>query len=190
MENELIKYISRFISLNEEEKKALIENNPILTFKKGTILLREGEVATRCWFVIKGCVRQYFLKDGDEKTTAFYTEEQTIVPSSANEQQTPSKYYLSCVEESRLVVTYLDRIPEMYEKFPKFESISLILAGKMYEDSSESFASFRTSSPEERYRNLLKTRPELLQRVPQHQIASYLGITPESLSRIRKRISL
>ena len=189
MENELIKYISQFISLEEEEAKVLADHNPVRTFKKGTNLLREGEIADTCWFVLKGCVRQYHIIDGSEKTTFFYTENQFIAPTSSYEKQIPSDYFLSCVEDTIASVTDLSTIPEMFNKYPKFESLSLIFMEQDNSRTKDSFATFKTSSPEDRYLHLLETRPDLLNRVPQHHIASYIGVTPESLSRIRKRIS-
>ncbi|GAA4318388.1 hypothetical protein [Compostibacter hankyongensis] len=77
----------------------------------------------------------------------------------------------------------------MYRQFPALEAITRKIIEQDYGKTRENFAVFITSSPEERYIHLLKTKPELVQRVPQHQLASYLGITPESLSRIRKRIA-
>jgi len=189
MENELIEYISQFISLDDEEAKVLAEHNPVRTFKKGTTLLREGEIADKCWFVLKGCVRQFHIIDGKEKTTFFYTENQAIAPTSSYEKQIPSDYYLSCVEDTIASVADLGTIPEMFKKYPKFESLTLIFMEQDNSQTKDSFATFKTSSPEDRYLHLLETRPDLLNRVPQHHIASYIGITPESLSRIRKRIS-
>jgi len=189
MKNELIEYITQFISLDEEEAKVLAEHNPVRRFKKGTNLLREGEIADTCWFVIKGCVRQYHIVDGSEKTTFFYTENQFIAPSSSYEKQIPSDYYLSCVEDTIASVTVLGSIPKMFKKYPKFESLSLVFMEQENSQTKDSFAAFKTSSPEDRYLHLIKTRPDLLNRVPQHHIASYIGVTPESLSRIRKRIS-
>jgi CRP-like cAMP-binding protein len=138
---------------------------------------------------LKGCVRQFVIIDGEEKTTVFFTEEQAVAFFSNHAEQRASKYYLSCVEDSTLIVGNLDLEQEMYQKFPKLAPITRAITEKDYGKTQEILASFITSSPEERYVNLLKTRPELLQRVPQHQIASYLGMTPESLSRIRKRVS-
>jgi CRP-like cAMP-binding protein len=189
MENELIKHISKFITLNDEEAKVLAEHNPVRRFKKGAELLRKGEIAEKCWFVLKGYVRQYRIIDGSEKTTFFYTEHQAIAPTSSYENQIPSEYYLSCIEDTVASVTNLRTIPKMFKKYPKFESLSLIFMEQDYGQTKDSFANFKTSSPEDRYLHLLETRPDLLRRVPQHYIASYIGVTPESLSRIRKRIS-
>jgi DNA-binding MarR family transcriptional regulator len=77
----------------------------------------------------------------------------------------------------------------VFEKFPRFQTLCLLLSEELLAKNQATLDEFKTSSPEERYLNLLRTRPDVVQRVPQHQLASYLGITPQSLSRIRKRIS-
>jgi CRP-like cAMP-binding protein len=188
MTSELLQYISQFPHLSEEEIKEIADNILVQTFKKGVILLKEGDTADICFFVLKGCVRQYHLVDNEEKTTAFFTEEQAVVSFASYSQQLPSKHYWSCVEDSVLVVGSLDHEQEMYQKFPKLAAITRALMEQDFGKTQSAFAAFMTSSPEERYRKLLTDRPNLLGRVPQHQIASYLGVTPESLSRIRKRI--
>lgn len=189
MKNQFLDYVSTFISLDENEAKALAEYNPVRTFKKGKVLLREGEIADKCWFILKGCVRQYQLIDGVEKTTFFYTEKQTIAPDAEYKQPVPADFYLACVEETTLTVSDLEKIPEMFEKFPKLQFLTLLFMEQEYGTTKNEFTGFKTSSPEERYLSLLENRPDLIQRAPQHQLASYLGVTPESLSRIRKRLS-
>jgi CRP-like cAMP-binding protein len=87
-----------------------------------------------------------------------------------------------------LVVGSLDYEQEMYQKFPKLAALTRALMEQDFGKTQSAFVAFMSSSPEERYRKLLTDRPDLLGRAPQHQIASYLGVTPESLSRIRKRI--
>jgi len=190
MNNELVNYVSKFISLTEDEATFLIESVPVRTYKKGAFLLNEGDIADKCWFVLKGCVREFQIADGVEKTTFFYTEEHAIVPAESFEKQQPSGYNLICTEETTVTETYLSSIPDSFEQFPKFEKVSLILSGRYHKETKDLLATFIISTPEERYLHLLKTRPKLLQRVPQHQIASYIGVTPESLSRIRKRLSV
>lgn len=190
MENLLLKYISKFNSITEEEQKSIVESIPVKIFKKDEILLREGEVSKECYFVLQGCVRQYFYDNGVEKTTNFFTEEQAVVSFKSYSQQIPSDHYLVCVEDSTLIVGQFGNEQEMYKRFPKLESLTRELMKKDFGNTQDDFASFITSSPEERYLKILESRPDLLNRVPQHQIASYIGIKPESLSRIRKRIFL
>lgn len=188
MENEFTKYLADLPMFSEEEKQFLAENITVVSFKKGDLLVREGEVATRCYFVLKGCVRQYKLIDGEEKTTAFFLEQQAVVSYTSYVQKIPSNHYCVCVEDCELIVGTPDTEQEMYRKFPKLEAFTRAFMSEDFGKTQEAYSTFITSSPEERYRNLLKTQPELFQRVPQHQIASYLGMTPESMSRIRKRI--
>lgn len=188
MKNELIKYTSQFPSLSVEEWKAIIENSRVREYVKGTILLKEGEKSSKCYLILKGCVRQYHIKEGQEKTTFFFTEEQASVSITSYKEQIHSNHYLACVEDSILITYDFNKKEKMNQKIPKFESIIRMMMEQDYYKIQEMFTSFISFSPEERYLNLLKTRPGLLQRVPQHQIASYLSMTPESLSRIRKRI--
>lgn len=177
------------IDLSEEEKTAILEMSARKDFPKGTILLREGEFPSKCFYVLKGCVRQYTLKDGEEKTTFFFTEGQAVFSNLNRDTRVASKHFLECVEDCELSVTTQVQEEEMYKRFPRFEAMCRHSTAKQFEEFQDMFATFISSSPEERYLHLLETRPELLQRVPHYQLASYLGVKPESLSRIRKRIS-
>ena len=187
MENILFDFISKYISLSEEEKQAMISLDIFKTYKKGTVLLKEGQSSTDGYFVLEGCLRTFYLIDGEEKTTEFYTEMEGLTPNCVLSKQ-PSEYYVSCVENSILTVSDPDMEEEIFEKFPKFETVCRILSEQLLAKSQHSFDEFKTSSPEKRYLNLLQNRPDLVQRVPQHQLASYLGMKPQSLSRMRARL--
>lgn len=188
MENGLFGFISKYLVLSEIEKKAIIDLDIFKNYSKGTILLKEGEISNQYYFVIKGCLRCYYFLDGHEVTTAFYTEAESFAPSCSKDG-TPSPYYLSCVEESIIAIATPAIQKDMFEKFPRIEILCNLLSEEQLSKTQASYDEFKTSSPEKRYLNLLETRPDLLQRVPQHQIASYLGMKPESLSRIRKRLA-
>ncbi|MDQ3393225.1 MAG: Crp/Fnr family transcriptional regulator [Bacteroidota bacterium] len=187
MEKMLFGYLSKYINLSEEEKKAILDLDIFRTFKKGTILLKEGQLLNDGYFVIKGCIRCYYIIDGEEKTTSFYTETESFTPQCIITKK-PSEYYVSCVEDCILTVANPEMEIIIFEKFPRFESLCRILSEELLAKNQASFDNFKTSSPEQRYLYLLKTRPDLLQRVPQYQMASYLGITPQSLSRMRSRL--
>lgn len=188
MRNILISFISKFESLTDEEIAIIADNIQVQSVKKGTILVKEGQICEACYFVLKGCLRQYVIVDGTEKTTQFYTEEQAAVLFSSYLNQQKSESYLSCVEDSVLIVGETGRETEMYKEFPKLEQITRMMMEQNLGKSQDELTRFITNSPEERYLYLLKTRPELFQRVPLNQLASYIGVTPESFSRIRKRI--
>jgi CRP-like cAMP-binding protein len=178
MENLLFAFISKYISLTEDEKQALVSLNIFRSVKKGTILLKEGQKTKESYFVLKGCIRTYYLVDSEEKTTAFYTEMEALTPPCVV-SKTPSEYYVSCVEDCILTVSNSDMEVEVNSKFPKFEIMCRMLSEELLAKQRIDFDEFKTSSPEQRYLN---------QRVPQHQLASYLGIKPQSLSRLRARI--
>lgn len=187
-EEEIIRYISKFTTLSDLEVQGIIANINVRYYKKGAFLLREGQIASLCFFVLKGCVRQYYLVDGEEKTTNFYTEGQPITPYAGTFKREPSKYYLACVEDCILSAGTPEDEARLYQMFPRFEAVSRTALEEEMGKNADQLSNFILSSPEERYLHLLETRPDLLDRVPQYQLASFLGIKPESLSRIRKRI--
>ncbi len=188
MKNNLVHYLSKYIEINSELEKALEENLFIKEFPRGTVLLRQGDFCNECYFILKGLIRSYCLKKDEEVTVDFYLEEHSVTPSSYG-KKTASDITLECLEDTVAVIGTPEVEEDMYLKYPQLETMSRIIADKMMIEYKESFDDFKTSTPEERYQNLVQRKPELIQRVPQYQIASYLGIKPESLSRIRKRIS-
>jgi CRP-like cAMP-binding protein len=189
MQNLLFNFLSKYVTLTEEEKNAIVSLDIFHSVKKGTILLKEGQKSKESYFVLKGCIRTYYEIDAEEKTTAFYTEMEALTPPCVI-TQTPSEYYVSCTEDCILLISNSDMEAEVNAKFPKFESLCKKLSEELLAKERMDFDEFKTSSPEQRYLNLLEKRPDLIQRVPQHQLASYLGIQPQSLSRLRARISV
>lgn len=188
MAKELIAFLSKIDALTPEEITELAGQITVHQIKKDTILVHQGKVCRLCYFVLKGCLRQYTLEDGVEKTIAFYTEDQAINFFTSKNSQTPSGSSLATLEDALLLIGNPEEEMEMYAKFPKLERIAQAMVEQEFGKTQDAFASFITSSPEQRYLNLLNERPDLVQRVPQRLLASYLGMTPESLSRIRKRI--
>ncbi len=187
MEQILFDYLNAHINLTAEEQHVIASLNIFRSVKKGTILLKEGQKSKDSYLVLEGCIRVYYVLDGEEKTTAFYTEMEALTPHCVI-NKAPSAYYINCTEDTILTVTDSDMEAEVNSKFPRFETLCRIFAEKLLAKQQIAFDEFKTSSPEQRYLNLLQNRPDLIQRVPQHQLASYLGIKPQSLSRLRARI--
>lgn len=187
MQDLLVDFISKYVTLTEDEKNAIVSLDLFRTVKKGDILLKEGQKSNDGYFVLKGCIRTYYIVDGEEKTTAFYTEMEGFTPHCVV-SKVPSEYYLSCIEDSILTVANPEMEVEIFNKFPKFETLCRIMSEELLAKQQFNFDEFKLSSPEQRYLNLLQKRPDLIQRVPQHQLASYLGIKPQSLSRLKARI--
>lgn len=189
MRDILIRYIKRYTDLSEAELEAITTDVPIEEFKKGTILLHQGEAPEKCYFVLKGCIRQSAVDEtGRETTFNFFTEEQGVTIFNRHTLDKASKYSLSCLEDCVLVVGDLSIEQQMYDTYSGLESMIRKMVEENIGEINDDFAVFVASRPEERYKALLEKRPDLIHRVPQHQLASFLGITPESLSRIKRRL--
>jgi len=188
MEDKLLNYFQRIMPLSQEEIEAIVETMTIKEYKKGTVLLKEGQISTEAYFVLEGCVRQYYLVEGEEKTSNFFTEEQWVISLNSFRLQQPSNHYLDCCMDCSLVVGNRDKEEYLYKRFPKLETVSRKVMEKVFAEQHEIMSSYTTDTPEQRYLKLLKSRPDLFQKIPQYQIASYIGVKPESLSRIRKRL--
>jgi CRP-like cAMP-binding protein len=188
MQEKLLKYFQRIMPLSQEEIAAIVETMEIKHYNKGTVLLREGQISSEAYFVLDGCVRQYYLVNGEEKTNNFFTEEQWVVSIHSFSQIKPSNHYLDCCIDSLLVVGNREKEENLYKRFPKFETISRKVMEKVFAEQQEIMSSYTTDTAEQRYLKLLQSRPDLFQKLPQYQIASYIGVKPESLSRIRKRL--
>ena len=137
---------------------------------------------------MQGCIREYYLVDGMEKTTSFFTEGQPVSVSGFPFEDKASKSFLVCNENCIVIEGKPEDEQAFFDKLPRMETLSRVGVEMELQKSHEALADYILTSPEERYLNLLQTRPDLLERMPQYQLASYLGVTPESLSRIRKRI--
>lgn len=186
-QNLLVDYFSQYLTLSEEELQIIKNEDIIREYEKGHVLLEEGQLAKVCFLILKGCVKRYYLDDGEEKIMDFYTDNDPIAPISYINQE-PSKYFLSCIEPCIISTG----TPESTERFlklvPRFVPIFIKIGDGLSAKKQISIDEFKNLSPEVRYQKLLDNRPDLVNRVPQYMIASYLGIQPESLSRIRKRI--
>jgi CRP-like cAMP-binding protein len=188
MSAELLAYLSRYIPISEGLADILTESSLVQSIPKGTVLLREGDRVAKAYFILKGCIRSYIWKNGEDKTIDFYIEEESVLPMGYGEAAL-STHFLECAEDTVAVVSWPDQERDMLAKYPELKSLCLAMTEVMADKLQKSLARYRTSTPEERYRDLAERRPDLLQRIPQYQIASYLGVKPESLSRIRKRLA-
>jgi len=188
LKNKVRNIISSTGILTKDEVELIVEETIVDVFEKGAFLLKEGQITLKCYMVVEGCVREYLLADGDEKTTAFYTEGDKIAAYSNDGKGVASKHYWECVEDCILTISDQDFEDDLRKLVPRLDVIIQGVAKEKLNKAKEEWTLFVSSSPEERYLNLLQNRPSLLNRVPHHQVASFLGMKPQSLSRIRKRI--
>ena len=152
------------------------------------ILLNEGEIADRAFLVKKGCLRSYFYKDGKDITSQFFFENDVVASAESYFENKPSKYNIETIEKTVILEYPKKYYGEIIEKIPALKNMMFIGMQKRLFQYMDYMRSYIQDKPVERYLNLMKTRPEIIKRVPQHYIASYLGMTSVSLSRIRNKI--
>lgn len=152
-----------------------------------TVLLKEGEKSQQVYFIEKGCLRMWFNNNGNDITSQFFFEGSAIASTESLLTGNPSDFTMETIEPCTLYMLHKDRFLQLLETDAAFKSWfdGFILNRFFY--YSKHLLSYLKSKPQERYNDLLKNHPEIFLRVPQHYIASYLGITAVSLSRIRNR---
>ncbi len=153
-----------------------------------TVLLPAGAVAREVYFVAQGCVRLYYEQNGTDRSAFFFTEGQFAGAYDSFITQQPSPHFVETLEPCRLLRVSHDALQGLYQRVPAMNELVRKIVEHRFVELHQLFTAFILDSPETRYRHLLHQRPDLLRRVPQHHLATYLGITPISLSRIRKRI--
>lgn len=152
-----------------------------------TILLEEGKVADRLYLIRKGCLRLFFYNEGKDMTFQFFFEGDFVASFDSLYKRTPSLFYLESIEPTELTAI---RREDFYNQINNNLSFRQLYEKKLidrFHAYQQLFLSRIKNTPQQRYEELLKEYPNIIQRVPQHYIASYLGITPVSLSRIRNR---
>ncbi|MGM9512355.1 Crp/Fnr family transcriptional regulator [Larkinella sp. GY13] len=189
MREKLVRYFSDLLPLSGDEATAIADSAVVRDYPKGTVLLREGQFSADTYFVLAGLVRQYSLVDGDEKTLGFFGADQWVISLNTTAEVKPAVQYWVCEEDSTLVVGNDESARELFQKHPRLETVARMVLERTFQDYQQAMIAHVLATPEQRYLRLLETRPDLIRRIPQYQLASYIGVAPESLSRIRKRLS-
>jgi len=184
----LIENIKLYASLSEQEIQLLLNAVDKKIYNKNEIIFTEGNVSDEIYFVTKGCVRLFYNVDGTEKTAFFYTEGQFICAGESYTFNIPASENYQALEQTEIFVFTKSKIDVLLKEIPKFEIIARIATENELITCQKVIASFVTKSAEERYIDLLDTQGELFHRVPQQYIASFLGVSPETLSRIKTRV--
>jgi len=182
--------IKKRISVSEDELNAFMQLWEHKSFKKNEYILRAGEIPDFSIFVLQGCLRQYTVNEkGDESIVYFAEERHFIGDLPAMRNKVPTDFNFQAIEACNILTLNTTNWEVAVQQFPWWVQAHLNGYQKWATLMQQQLAEMQSKSGEERYLDLLKKRPLLFQRVPQHFIASYLGISAETLSRIRKKIT-
>lgn len=184
----ILAFLAQFVALDEAQQRVVRRVTRVERYPRGRVLLAEGAPAGESWLVIEGCVRVFRRIDGDERTTAFYTELYPAVPPTYG-SDAPSPVSFECLEDVVASASTPAEEARAFAEHPAFESVCRVMGEVLMARLQQAHIDAMTRTPEQRYLELVARRPDLLQRVPQYHIASFLGIQPETLSRIRRRLT-
>jgi len=176
---------SIFGSLSATCAEEFIGITKIRKFEKGTILVKEGQYAQDMFFIVSGSAKAFYLKDGKCVIDWFAFENNFICSLESFFEGRPSPCYISLIETSILLSFHKDSMLELFDKHRDFERIGRLMVTKTMLQLQKRIMSLQFESAMQRYENLLKMYPNIIQRVPLGDIASFLGITQETLSRVR-----
>jgi CRP/FNR family transcriptional regulator, anaerobic regulatory protein len=188
MITQIIQSIKSIVSLNKEEEEAFTKILQVKQFKKKEYLLQEGQICTKISFINNGCMRAFYSVDGVENTVQFFFADSWYTDYTSFLTGQPAAENMQALEPCEVVQFSKTDIYKLYDSYPVFDRVGRVMAENAFRSISLLNKMLTNEEPEERYLNLLKQRPELVEKIPQHYIASYLGLQPPSLSRIRKRI--
>ncbi len=176
---------NNYCSLPTECKVELQLNSKILTLDKETILVKEGQIADKTYFIANGCARAYYLKDGKDITDWFAFENDFINSINSYFQKVNSHHYIEVLEPSIILEISRDLATKLSKKFIEFDRLEKSAITKTMLQLQQRIVSIQFENAQQKYQNLLKARLDITQRVPLTHVASFLGITLETLSRIR-----
>lgn len=188
MHEVLRRYISDKISLSDNEQNEILGSFKIKKLRKKQYLLQEGEICTTLSFIAKGCMRLYRVDEkGYEHIVQFGFENYWISERESAFSQKPTQYCIDAIEDSEVLICNLTQFDTLQKSIPKFAELMTNLQSKNFVMIQKRINSALSFSAEEKYNELMTNQPEIIQRIPANMVASYLGISRETLSRIRSQ---
>ncbi len=152
-----------------------------------TILLNEGKISNKAYYIEKGCLRLWFNNNGNDVTFQFFFENEAVSSIESFSKKKPSLFSIEAIESSIVYYITKNNFDKIINENPMLRNFLFDVTLERQFNYMKHFLSLIKDKPRNRYLNLIKKKPQIIQRVPQHYIASYLGITPVSLSRIRNK---
>lgn len=181
----LFRHFEQYIRLTDELKGALNEKLGFVRFKKGELIQDANKICTYSYFIISGLVRAYYLKDGKEISEYFPAENEWCNSPKSFITRQKDIYYIDAIEHTEAFSLHVNDLVQLFDQFPEMERYSRLSMGTVFGHLMERIASLRFTSAKEKYDHFLHTYHDIYHRIPLGMIASYLGITQETLSRIR-----
>lgn len=186
MFEQIDQFVDRIISLTPEERQLFHSLLKFRRVRKRTYLLQDGDICDFEAYIVKGCIRTYYLSDdGTETILSFAIEDWWVSDPYSFTEQKPSNMFIESLEDCELLVIDYKSKAALYEKIPKFETLFRLLIQRSLFALQKRFHSLVSQTAEQRYVAFLEKYPQVVQRVPQNQIARYLGVSPEFLSKVR-----
>jgi CRP-like cAMP-binding protein len=185
----LIKAIERFIRLDNTETALLEKLFTVKQFSKGDFFLKEGQVCKDVGFIEKGIVRYFINHEGEELNYGFGQDNNFVCNYESFLDHSPSSKNIQFIEPATLLSISYDNLQVMYEGLREGQRFGRLVCEQIFVESLRQITSFYTDQPEQRYIHFIRSYPDLQQRIPQYHISSYVGVKPQSLSRIRKRLA-
>lgn len=189
MHDRLIQTIKQIVLIDSDEETIFLSVFKPMYLKKGDFFLKVGEVNNKLGFVVEGLVRYFVYKNKEESTIEFSKEGEFIAEYQSFLNQSESIQAIQAIEDCTILVTDFEGLQIIYNKTKNGNLIGRIVIEYRFGHLMRQLLSIYMHNPEERYLQFLKSFPDLVQRIPQYYIASYVGVKPESLSRIRKRLT-
>nr|WP_319398189.1 Crp/Fnr family transcriptional regulator [uncultured Carboxylicivirga sp.] len=186
-DHKLLYYLSKWTNITEQDEDVILSAFETVSIKKKKDILVAGDTCDYLYFITKGCLRSYHVDEkGVEHIFQIRMDNNWISDLESFFSKKPSYYYIEALEDTQMLRISRDRLNSLYTEVPSLERYFRILFQKAYVNSLKRLNATMWNPATERYAEMMKEHPEMFQRVPLVYIASYLGITPESLSRIRR----
>lgn len=184
--NALVQHIRKFISLDDQEAEIVLPYFETKLFKKKELLLEQGQICNKQYFIVKGCIRFYINNNkGTEQTIQFGIENWWITDYLSFQYQNPTYFNIQAIENVEMLSIDRKSFDELLDRIPKLEKYFRLVIQKSFGASQVRISYLFTMSAEERFHHMNKMFPEFIQRVPQYMLASYLDFSPEFMSKIR-----
>jgi CRP-like cAMP-binding protein len=181
-------FCKKTVALTSEELNLIDKYFELKTLTKKDFLLQNGKVCNFIGFIAEGTIRHFHIKGGVEKTCDISFENAWVTDFQSFTLNTSCIMNLQAMENSTVFIIGKENLDKLYKECSKYETFGRLMAEQVAQRATEIAMSLSSDKPEERFLKLLQSQPDLFQRVPQKYIANFLGVSPESLSRIRNRV--